>query len=502
MASSSGCLGTLETGGSQGSQKTEEPARYLGRQGPGVLEHSLDVSGIDPDTVTGTLGSGVMARMGQGETQSAHLNLTVQILSTAYSQMGKPYLKGEASPEKGFDNPGFVFWVFEQNGINIPRSGQDQFKTAGDPVSKEEVRPGDLLFFRRSEQKTVHVGIYAGHGLFIHSPNPGDRVQESEAFAKFWGEHFVQARRVHDDPEAAPLSAAVKQNIINKALVAKSLPVEDAKPSRVKKTYVVKKGDTASIIAHRFNVSTDELLRLNRLTKRSTLHVGQKLLIPGGGEASETASLGEASTPPPKPKPKAVSESREYVVQKGDVASSIAERFDVSTRELLEANGLTPQSTLHIGQKLVVPGLGGETPVKTVAASAPAPQPRPKAVAGSQEYIVQQGDVASSIAGRFSVSTLDLLEVNGLTPQSTLHIGQKLVIPKGGKEKTPEKPAPQKTATQESATPDKPKKYTVQKGDVASSIARRFGVSTTALLKANGLSPQSTLHIGQVLTLP
>jgi LysM repeat protein len=119
-------------------------------------------------------------------------------------------------------------------------------------------------------------------------------------------------------------------------------------------TYTVKAEDTLYDIAQRFGVSVDELMEANEITDPASLSIGQKLVIPGqesGGAPEETAtSEEEAATATPTTTDEGV-----YVVQEGDYPSSIAEKFDISVEELMEANDITDPTSLVVGQELIIP---------------------------------------------------------------------------------------------------------------------------------------------------
>lgn len=118
-----------------------------------------------------------------------------QLLSTAYALIGAPYRSGGTSPETGFDCSGFVRYVYEMNfPVKLPPSAPLQYKT-GIPVPREELAPGDLVFFRT--RRGWHVGMFVGGDSFIHSPNRRKTVTVSPLFSDaYWRRAFVGARRV------------------------------------------------------------------------------------------------------------------------------------------------------------------------------------------------------------------------------------------------------------------------------------------------------------------
>lgn len=118
------------------------------------------------------------------------------IVSAARSLTGVRYHWGGDSPRTGFDCSGFTWWTYKQIGVNIPRVSSDQYAT-GQPVGRQDIRAGDLVFFRLGgNPKNMHVGIATGRDTFIHSPSSGGSVREDSMDLPYWRERFIGARRV------------------------------------------------------------------------------------------------------------------------------------------------------------------------------------------------------------------------------------------------------------------------------------------------------------------
>jgi len=97
------------------------------------------------------------------------LQTTHPIVKEAYKHLGSPYEYGATGPNH-FDCSGFVYAVHRDLGIKIPRTSRDQSQIYGKKLSKREIEVGDLVFFDTSNRGHVnHVGIYLGHGKFIHA---------------------------------------------------------------------------------------------------------------------------------------------------------------------------------------------------------------------------------------------------------------------------------------------------------------------------------------------
>lgn len=123
------------------------------------------------------------------------------VTETARSQIGVPYRNGGDSPRTGFDCSGLVQWCYSVNGYSLPRRTEDMLRV-GVPVPREELMPGDLVFFNVSRKRWgLHVGVYSGSGRFIHSPTPGSRVREESLYERYWLRTYIGARRILKNPQ-------------------------------------------------------------------------------------------------------------------------------------------------------------------------------------------------------------------------------------------------------------------------------------------------------------
>jgi cell wall-associated NlpC family hydrolase len=106
----------------------------------------------------------------------------------AMKYLGVPYLWGGATPA-GFDCSGLVMYVYAQLGISLPHYAAAQYGL-GTPVSRDQLQPGDLVFF----DGLNHVGIYIGGGEMVHAPQTGDVVKITPLTD--FGAGYVGARRL------------------------------------------------------------------------------------------------------------------------------------------------------------------------------------------------------------------------------------------------------------------------------------------------------------------
>ncbi len=118
------------------------------------------------------------------------------LVMSAMNFIGVPYRRGGQS-DQGFDCSGFTRHVFEMSlGLVLPHRADQQAKdSALAVVKKEELKPGDLVFFNTMKRAFSHVGIYVGEGKFIHSPRTGAQVRIEDMREAYWAKRFNGARR-------------------------------------------------------------------------------------------------------------------------------------------------------------------------------------------------------------------------------------------------------------------------------------------------------------------
>ncbi len=113
------------------------------------------------------------------------------VVGIAMQYLGVPYVWGGASPSSGFDCSGFTLYVFAQVGVSLPHYAASQYQM-GVPVSRDDLQPGDLVFF----DGLGHMGMYIGSGQFIHAPHTGDVVKISSLSDSWYAATYVGARRI------------------------------------------------------------------------------------------------------------------------------------------------------------------------------------------------------------------------------------------------------------------------------------------------------------------
>jgi murein DD-endopeptidase len=125
---------------------------------------------------------------------SSGLSLGNEIAIRAIALVGLPYRYGGADLD-GFDCSGLVFFIHEQLGLTVPRTAAEQ-QLAALAVKRNDLKPGDLLFFRTHGRKVSHVGIYVGENRFVHAPQSGRLIELRSLDDKYYGARWVAAGRL------------------------------------------------------------------------------------------------------------------------------------------------------------------------------------------------------------------------------------------------------------------------------------------------------------------
>ena len=162
-------------------------------------------------------------------------------------------------------------------------------------------------------------------------------------------------------------------------------------------------------------------------------------------------------------------------VQSGETLSEIADRYGVSTRQLMRLNGLRDSDYIEAGSRLEIPG--------------------PRVSAGPGRHRVQPGDTLDDIAARYRVSSRDLMLVNGLRNANHVEAGQTLKLPSNAViAQSRPKPAPINVTPGAS-------EHTVERGQTLTQIARAYKLPVATLIDINAISNPNKVTVGTTLYL-
>ena len=135
-----------------------------------------------------------------------------ELINRAMEVIGVRYRWDAELPQSGLDGSSFVGYVFKDKlGFLLPRKST-QMSRVGKPITREELQPGDLVFFNTMRLAFSHVGIYVGDNKFIHSPSKGTSVRVDDLGSLYWDKRFDGARRLDGSDN---LGDAERQELLN-----------------------------------------------------------------------------------------------------------------------------------------------------------------------------------------------------------------------------------------------------------------------------------------------
>jgi cell wall-associated NlpC family hydrolase len=162
-------------------------AEVLSENAEGIVLYSADENEAEPEAE--------MATGWKAKTQEVIIN--------ALSLTGIKYKYGGSSPETGFDCSGFVRYVFRNAAnLTLPPTAR-AISQIGKSVKRDELQPGDLVFFNTLKSAFSHVGIYIGDNKFIHAPRTGAHVRVENIQQSYWASRFNGAQRLDKEAEAS-----------------------------------------------------------------------------------------------------------------------------------------------------------------------------------------------------------------------------------------------------------------------------------------------------------
>jgi LysM repeat protein len=215
--------------------------------------------------------------------------------------------------------------------------------------------------------------------------------------------------------------------------------------------------------------------------------------VTGADPAVEQAPAAElTATPDPSASPTAdpsTPETFNYPVAAGDTLNSIALKFETDVQTIRQLNFLVDDN-IFVGQVLQVPYKEGMT-----AEGAPTPTPAPFV------YTIAPGDTLSSVASQFGVTTVAIIEANGLLDPNSLVVGQEIVIPgyqAPAGQTVSGTPVPGQTAVGSAGGVT----HVVQPGEGLLEIAQAYGVDVNVLAQVNNITNRNLLRAGQQLVIP
>ena len=263
---------------------------------------------------------------------------------------------------------------------------------------------------------------------------------------------------------------------------------QNAAPVRRKaQTHVVKRGESLSVIAAKYQQSTKTLAEYNQL-RSTTLAIGQKINIPGDVQSSvASTTVLNASKPMTQ---RVLQKEQLHQVKRGESLSVIASQYDKSIAQLMSYNKLQ-RSSLQVGQKIKIPGVYIEV------AATETPIVQAPIVNTPEIHKVQRGESLSVIASQYNKSIAEIKDYNDLKT-TTLFVGQQLKL---SEQQKPVLAVAERKQSQQKNKVIKAQTHKVQRGESLSAIAQKYA-STTAQLKQYNNLKSTSLLIGQKIKIP
>lgn len=322
----------------------------------------------------------------------------------------------------------------------------------------------------------------------LSTPEPVNPISQNDGNIEIdaiqTSQSVLDARGQKKSLRYAP-SPASKAPSVSASTSAKSANKSTAKPkpTGVKSSYTVKKGDTLIGIADAHGVSLASLTEWNDLDASANLLVGTKLDL-----------YGATTKIPAKSSETKTEQSKTYTVRSGDTLTGVAAKFNLSPAQLAKYNGIEATAHLLQGQKL---WLDDSKPAQKGGKTA-----------ATQTYKVKAGDSLSAIAANFGISIQDITALNDFDQSAKLLVNQSINLPKNAAAKTASSDT--NTAKSSNTSSDKADvnvykhtdSYTVQAGDTLTGVAAKFATNISDLARANNITTKTRLQANQKLIVP
>lgn len=147
--------------------------------------------------LTGFAALGMLTGCGHAPAEESGPSLASLAADHALAMIGKPYRYGGNTP-KGFDCSGLVQYSYARVGVKLPQGTRNLLQVS-QPISRKNLKRGDLVFFTQEGKRSSHVALYLGDDRFVHSPSSGKKVHVAGFDDAYWQRHFTEARRLEID---------------------------------------------------------------------------------------------------------------------------------------------------------------------------------------------------------------------------------------------------------------------------------------------------------------
>lgn len=339
------------------------------------------------------------------------------------------------------DKPEPVADASATGGAGVPEAGVHKVvkgNTLGGIADKYGVSLKDLMTWNKLTNKSR---LSIGQSIRVVPPGgaPAPKAEAKPEPAPAAPQEPVKVAPLAEgaaNPEAAPAPAPEPEP---EEKEEEKKPAEEAPAAQPGGIHKIAKGDTLAALAGKYGVSLDDLLKWNKLTKKSRLNIGQEIRLSGESSPASAPEAAEAEAKPepePEPEPQEESPSKapggtkkvSHVVDRGETTHSIAKKYGVSESDFRKWNSIRAGAQLARGKAYVVyvPQRAAGSEKKKPEAEAPTGN----APAGQKQitHTVRRGDNPYVISKKYGVKLEDFLKWNKLNKNAKFQVGEKYVV--------------------------------------------------------------------------
>ena len=396
-----------------------------------------------------------------GETIKVPCERIDSIIAFSKTKLGCKYKYAGSGPDV-FDCSGFVMFVYGHFGVEMPHGSSSQY-LLGRKVKRQDIRPGDLLFFNRSKG-VGHAAMVTsvdslGRVTFIHASTYRTGVKYDRLESEHYANTFVGARRIFECVDDSSYLLAYSDEEVA-AMEKAAVTVQPATDSYY--YHRVKRGETLSAIARKYGTNIVSIKSWNNL-KSDNIKEGQALKIYRKSPTAETKTTVTAETQdvqspvtaetepvvaetkpvpaesePVAPETKPVPAESEPVVAetepewiyhtiaKGEGLYGIARKYGTTVEKIQQWNNIPSPDKIAAGQKLKIRNSkAAAEPAKPAQTAQPAPTPT---TTSTVYHTVQKGESLGKIAEKYHTTVQKIMQWNNISNPDKIAEGQKLKI--------------------------------------------------------------------------
>ena len=442
-----------------------------------------------------------------GETIKVPCDRIDSIIAFSKTKLGCKYKYAGSGPDV-FDCSGFVMFVYGHFGVEMPHGSSSQY-LLGRKVKRQDIRPGDLLFFNRSKG-IGHAAMVTsvdsmGRVTFIHASTYRTGVKYDRLESEHYANTFAGARRIFECVDDSSYLLAYSDEEVA-AVEKAAVTVQPATDSYY--YHRVKRGETLSSIARKYGTNVVSIKNWNNL-KSDNIREGQALKIYRKSPTPAAKPAAVAETPAPAETPAATEQPTTTAVSE-PVQPKVAE---TPVKPEPAEKTATEEPVKEKSQPTVAEQKPAVTETKPKAEeSKTAVTETPKAAATSTPTVVEteepewiyhtiaKGEGLYGIARKYGTTVEKIQQWNNIPSPDKITAGQKLKIRNSKAATEPAKPT---TTTQPTTAPATGNTiyHTIQKGESLGKIAEKYHTTVQKIMEWNNISNPDKIVEGQKLKI-